>query len=616
MIDRLAERIVEGRPVFIDQVRDAFDALTDRVPIGYRLVLPDGERVRAGVLSIPSPSNLDSPIRQLSERYLLCEIYNLLTTLGGYRLELLVPPGQRDAERIVRSVAATFSVDAPIGERAGVARVVNVIDRMVAALHGRSGVTHRFAIDVSVGDAPEHRSVSFRTDPSDALARTAKRSTGTWCGLDVGGTDIKAVLVVAGELILVKEHDWNPARMTTVEQIIDPIVDIVRIFAAYTSVRRAELEGGDRTDAVRRIVDGVADRATDPARLADAATAAERLSDGDGRVFDGIGLCFPDVVVRNKIVGGEVPKMLGLRSNRERSFDEQFAKLTNLDDLLARYCANGGVVANTNDGPMAAFTAAVELAAMPDRPAGGGAAAHGVFAHSLGTDLGTGLVLGDGTIPEIPLEVYNLVIDLGSLPYRDLPATDVRSIANTNTGVAGTLQRYASQTGAFRVAELTFPTECPALMEEIGRCGYVVTTGCGDDERVVVPEAPQDMRKAYLAFLMEQAEHQECAAEVFRQVGEAIARTWVETERILETSLNARFLFGRLVKTTHCFDLIKQGARRVAPMLELIAADGDIAYTPLMRQLDALPDFTVAQFGQAVGAVHFAMLAASGEHAN
>ncbi|TVQ29627.1 MAG: hypothetical protein EA382_00020, partial [Spirochaetaceae bacterium] len=540
MIDRLAEKIAEGRPVFIDQVRDAFDALTDRVPIGYRLVLPDGERARAGVLSIPSPSNVDDSIRQLSERYLLCEIYNLLTTLGGYRLELFVPPGQRDAERIVRSVAATFSVDAPIGERAGVARVVNVIDRMVAALHGRSGLTHRFAIDVSVSDAPEHESVSFRTDPSDALARIAKRSTGTWCGLDIGGTDIKAVLVVAGELTLVKEHDWNPARMTNVEQIIDPIVDIVRIFAAYASVGAAKTADASRTDAVRRtdairrIVDAVADRATDPAGLSDAASAAEAVSGGAARVFDGIGLCFPDVVVRNKIVGGEVPKMLGLRSNRERSFDEQFAKLTDLDDLLARYCTDGGVVANTNDGPMAAFTAAVELAAMPDRPTGGGAAAHGVFAHSLGTDLGTGLVLGDGTIPEIPLEVYNLVIDLGSLPYRDLPATDVRSIANTNTGVTGTLQRYASQTGAFRTAQLTFPAECPTLMDEIEQSGYVHTTTTADDERVVVvPEAPHDMRKAYLAFLMEQAEHQECAAEVFRQVGEAIARTWVETERIL-----------------------------------------------------------------------------------
>ena len=612
MIDRLAKGIADGRPVYIDQVRDAFDALSDRVRIGYRLLLPDGVRHRSGELSIPSPSNVDGSIRDLAERYLLSEIYNLLTTLGGYRLELIVPPGEPDAEQIVRSVAAAFGIDAANDQRTGVARVVNVIDRMVAALHGRSGTAHRFAIDVSVDDVPpHHESVSFRSEPSDALSSTAARSTGTWCGLDIGGTDIKAVLVVDGELVLVKEHDWNPARMTEVEQIIDPIVDIVRIFAAYASVRASQSEDGDRVRALRLIVDGVADRATDPARLADAASSAERLSDGASRVFDGIGLCFPDVVVRNKIVGGEVPKMVGLRSNRARAFEEQFATLTDLDDRLARYCTNGGVVANTNDGPMAAFTAAVELAAMPDRAGGAGASAHGVFAHSLGTDLGTGLVLGDGSIPEIPLEVYNLVIDLGSLPYRNLPANDVRSVANTNTGVTGTLQRYASQTGAFRTAQLTFPVECPALMDDIVDRGYVSTTGTGDDERIVVPESPHDMRKAYLAFLMEQAEHQECAAEVFRQVGEAIGRTWVETERILETTLNARFLFGRLVKTTRCFELIKEGARRVAPMLELIAADGDIAYTPLMRQLDELPDFTVAQFGQAVGAVHFAMLAAA-----
>lgn len=40
---------------------------------------------------------------------------------------------------------------------------------------------------------------------------------------------------------------------------------------------------------------------------------------GEGRggplLFDGIGLCFPDVVVRNKIVGGEVYKTRGIRNN-------------------------------------------------------------------------------------------------------------------------------------------------------------------------------------------------------------------------------------------------------------------------------------------------------------
>ena len=63
---------------------------------------------------------------------------------------------------------------------------------------------------------------------------------------------------------------------------------------------------------------------------------------------------------------------------------------------------------NTNDGPMASFTAAVEIAASPNAAE----VANGIFAHTLGTDLGTGIALGDGSIPEIPLEAYNMVITL------------------------------------------------------------------------------------------------------------------------------------------------------------------------------------------------------------
>jgi hypothetical protein len=37
-----------------------------------------------------------------------------------------------------------------------------------------------------------------------------------------------------------------------------------------------------------------------------------------------------------------------------------------------------------------------------------------VFAHTLGTELGTGWIDETGAIPQIPLEVYNCVIDLGN----------------------------------------------------------------------------------------------------------------------------------------------------------------------------------------------------------
>ena len=79
--------------------------------------------------------------------------------------------------------------------------------------------------------------------------------------------------------------------------------------------------------------------------------------------FDAIGLCFPDVVIRNRIVGGETHKTHGMRENTALDYEAEFAKITDLTELLRAYVRKGGAVLNTNDGPMAAFTSAVEQAA-------------------------------------------------------------------------------------------------------------------------------------------------------------------------------------------------------------------------------------------------------------
>jgi len=224
-----------------------------------------------------------------------------------------------------------------------------------------------------------------------------------------------------------------------------------------------------------------------------------------------------------------------------------------------------------------------------------------VFAHSLGTDLGTGLALADGSIPEIPLEVYNLILDLGSATARDLPPEDLRSLANTNTGIPGTPQKLASQAGAFRLADTAITRSRPDLALEITDRGFVIEDG----GLRTVPEAPIDRRKAYLAFLMERASTEPEIAEVFRTIGEYMAVVFDETEHILQTGLDERFLFGRFVKMPECFALMQEGAARRNPRVRFVAADSEMAYTPLMQALAADPEYTVAQFGQAIGAVYF-----------
>ena len=54
------------------------------------------------------------------------------------------------------------------------------------------------------------------------------------------------------------------------------------------------------------------------------------------------------------------------------------------------------------------------------------------------------------------------------------------------------------------------------------------------------------------------------------------------------------------------FELMCEGAKRIVPDIELAVADEGLANTGLMKQLAAQPDYTVAQFAQAVGAVYYA----------
>ena len=65
----------------------------------------------------------------------------------------------------------------------------------------------------------------------------------------------------------------------------------------------------------------------------------------------------------------------------------------------------------------------------------------------------------------------------------------------------------------------------------------------------------------------------------------------------------------RFVKRREVFELIKQGCAETAPFIELEAGDESLANTPLMKELAASPKYTVAQFGQAVGAVYYAVFA-------
>lgn len=578
-------------PLYIHAVRQQFEQLPNRSRVECVVELMNGTDVRAFSLSLPNLAESDASTVDLAERYLFAEIYNVLSSIGGRKMTFHCDLSNAPLVAFLERVNEVFGVGLPRKDRPGYGRCINVIDRMLTTL-SKGAVQFSFEVKPLDEFEPVPQAASTKAGGQASFERAVKGLEGKLLlGMDIGGTDIKLALVRDGKIVCFKEYDWFPALFTESRQLVEPSALLVRLMRAKAALERsadkvlnARMAEAMELDASEELMEAVCEEVE----------AAIDLLPG----FDGIGLCFPDVVIRDKVVGGEVYKTRGIRNNPDIDFEADFLQLTDLNCVLDAYCKAPGCTGIVNDGPMAAFTAAVEQAA------GGRDVSGGVFAHTLGTELGTGWVCADASIPDIPLEVYNCIIDLGSLPETQFDADDIRSLNNFNTGLAGTLQKYTSQSGVFRLAAKYFSAGRPDLYQELFDKGLVVQEG----ERLIVPTAPEDMRKPFLEHMMALADREGDAVNerIWQEIGEALGVTWLEADRLLQPATKARILFGRLVKRKTCFDWMNDGAHSIAPESVAEIADSSLANTPLMKQLEADEKFTVAQFAQAVGAVYYA----------
>ena len=595
MLKRFLEQAMKDEPVYITDVREAFGR-EGTLPFDLAITLYDGS-TRFFPMMLPVTHSREE--KDFVCSYIKATVYNLLSSLGGEKMEIFTDTQDICLTDLARSLPEIFQSDIPKSGRSGYGKCMNVNDRVLTALFGDN---RKFSFMIrDRKERPDHFKDPHVTGPeqehcgeSGIFSRLPVLAGDRMLlGIDVGGTDIKLAAAAGGKLVLCKEYDWFPAGFSLVSEMTDPIMLLARLMRCGSCLYASGKE--EYVDRLSFTKDASAEQMMEGIRKMEAA-AGEDL-----RGFDAIGLSFPDVVIRNRIVGGECHKFKGMRDNTKLDFEKQFAKVSGLNELLRAYVTPDGAVMSTNDGPMAAFTSAVELAAAHED------VSKGFFAHTLGTELGTGWVLPDGSIPELPLEVYNFIIDLGSFGQKKLPSSDVRSINNINTQLPGTLQKYTCQSGVFRLAAKYLPGEDPQVFEEALEKGLFIRTSDGGLE---VPVSPRDMRKSALEFFMEKAaggEHPVCE-RIFREIGEYLAVTWQETEYILHPEAKSRSLYGRLVKVPACFNQIRQGARSRVPGIEFFAADSSLANTVYMRQLDTHPDFTVAQFAQAVGAIYFGCL--------
>ena len=401
--------------------------------------------------------------------------------------------------------------------------------------------------------------------------------------MDVGGTDIKLAAALDGRLLAVKEYDWNPAASPTADGITEPMLMLARLMRACVIA-----DSLPKDHSALAVLAAALRKDADDEEIRTAIFACEGAAAGLP-LFDGLGLSFPDIVIGSRILGGETPKTKAMRENPDVDYETEFAKLSHVSESLAALCRPGVRVRIINDGPMAAFSAAAELAA------DGAELTHGVVAYALGTDLGSGWIDARGDIHEIPLELYDLLLDLGSAPWKRVPPEDIRSVRNENSGLPG-VRRYLGQAATYRLAQELQPSLLDGLTEE-------------SDGVIRIKTAPQDMRKPALERLMTAAaDGNEAAREIFRRIGSNLAALTEEMEYLLSTGTDSRYIFGRFAKIPGCFALIREGFGSVLPGMKLIAADDGLARSGLMRQLARLEGVTVAQFAQAVSAIYYSCM--------
>ncbi len=531
------------RCAWLDDVREDLRRCAGGRQLVIRLTLPGGSVRDYAVPVIPWEGDRE---RDFLLEYLCAHVFNILSVLGGEELTFCVPQDCGGLRDLVNQLPRMFQLSGR--SRSGLGRVVSIAERMNRVLGARP---LRFSMADLSDPAPlpsSRPAVPSRSLP-DSLRLAVQRScTGVRCGVDIGGTDIKLSLCAEGKLVLTREYDWNPSAFPTAEAYTAPVERLIR----------EALEAG-----------------------------------AGGRKLDSLGIGFPDVVVRSRITGGETPKTLGMRRHAA-DYEAEFGKLTDLADRLQPFCRPGVSVQIANDGHIAAVTAAAELA----WSGRGEALEQGVIAHTLGTDLGTGWLLPDGTLPEGPMELYDLLLDLGSRRGREYPPEDLRSTRNENSGLPDT-RRCLAQSAAWRLAAL----RNPALLE-----GFVKQEG-----DILSVSLDPDLRKPCLQHIMRCAEEGEESAEsIFRDMGAALGKVCRELDFLCAPETRVRYLYGRIVQNPSCLALIREGCAGTASDITLESADSCPASTPLMRELAARPGVSEAQFAQSVGCIHFAALREDG----
>ena len=355
-LKNLAALVKLDETIYITEAQRVFNALEHKSEIYLTMDLIEPGKCKHSSFDLPE----DFSETALITDFFYGKIYNIISTLGGRCLTIYYDTGNAKIAKLVERLNMVFGIHLSKRARSGYARGINVADRMNEALYGG-----RFCIKTDdIANKPEKPVKTAQNKKPLDYVGIVDNLQGLMCGIDIGGTDIKIAVSLDNEIVCFKEYDWYPASYKTINEIIHPIERLIKLLRIKATF---EILGG--TEVLHKLLDIALDKHAEIADISRCVSFGESLYKDKIVLFDSIGMSFPDVVARNKIVGGEVSKVKSVRENDDIDFETEFKKLSDLDVILQNHCKKDGVVNITNDGPMAAFTAAVELAYGEGEPA-------------------------------------------------------------------------------------------------------------------------------------------------------------------------------------------------------------------------------------------------------
>ena len=311
MLKEMIEAAKRGENVFITDVRNNFKSLGDNgssVLISLDLIKIGDTRYFE--LTVPKTDGITEEEAEFIGSYLRAELYNMLSSLGGRGLTVYFDTSDMVQSDIFTGVREAFCMDKPLSDRTGYGNCMNVIERIIKAIHSEN---ERFLYVLKDNCERPASWSDYKEDTteSDMLKRVTENLEGKLvCGIDIGGTDIKVALAGNGNISCFKEYDWNPKSFTVPEQLIEPVLFLTRLVRAYYSAEQSSV--ADKTSLINMINEAM-DKHASIRKIMETVEEAEKTLGSDIIKINAVGLSFPDVVVRDKIVGGETTKTRGMK---------------------------------------------------------------------------------------------------------------------------------------------------------------------------------------------------------------------------------------------------------------------------------------------------------------